>query len=101
MGWFPVSRIFYVRYVRKGNAWKDARKRKSWTSLNFSFEPSTFYLSSISFTWLKFTYVAKASVAKHAPVEINLLGKHFISHLEVKLFRFFFRLYQNDFNLFF
>ena len=60
-GWFPVSRIFYVRYVRNGNAWKGACKRKSWTSLNFSFKLSIFYLSSILFTWLKFTCVNERS----------------------------------------
>ena len=51
-GWFPVSRNFYVRKIyvckqNRGNAWKVARKRKSWTSLNFSFKLSTFYLASI------------------------------------------------------
>ena len=44
MAWFPVSRDFYVRYVRKGNTWKGACKRKSWTSLNFSFKLSSFIL---------------------------------------------------------
>ena len=31
-GWFPVSRIFYLRYMRKGNARKGACKRKSWSA---------------------------------------------------------------------
>ena len=35
---------FYVRYVRKGNTRKGACKRKSWTSLNFSFNLSSFIL---------------------------------------------------------
>ena len=63
-GWFPVSRNFcayvhkiYVRKWNRGNAWKIAHKRKSWTLLNFSFKFSTFYLASILFTWLKFTCV--------------------------------------------
>ena len=37
-------RKIYVRKQTRGNAWKVARKRKSWTSLNFSFRLSTFYL---------------------------------------------------------
>ena len=41
-------------------------KRKNWTSLNFSFKLSTFYLVFILFTCIK-TYVAK-----NASVEINL-----------------------------
>ena len=41
----------------QGNVWKIARKRKSWTSLNFSFKLNTFYLASILFTRLKFTCV--------------------------------------------
>ena len=40
---------------------------KSWTSLNFSFKLSTFYLASILFTWLQFT-----CVAKNASVDSNL-----------------------------
>ena len=61
-----MSRSFYMRtwvkftFANKidwGNAWKVARRRKSWTSLNFSFNLSTFYLASILFTWLKFTCV--------------------------------------------
>ena len=33
---FPPSRNFYVRiHVNSDNVWKIARKRKSWTSLNF------------------------------------------------------------------
>ena len=38
-------------------AWKAAPKRKSWTSLNLSFKLGAFYLASILFTWLKWTYV--------------------------------------------
>ena len=34
-----------------------ARKRKSWTSINFAFKLNTLYLASILFTWLKFTCV--------------------------------------------
>ena len=37
----------YVRIFYRGSAWKIARKRKSWTSLNFSFKLGTFYLASI------------------------------------------------------
>ena len=48
---------FYVRKWNRGNAWKVARKRKSWTSLNFSFKLSNFYLASILLTWLKFMCV--------------------------------------------
>ena len=51
-----------------GNAWKLARKRTSWTSLNFSFKLSSFYLASISFTWLKFTCV---NVCSQKPVSRN------------------------------
>ena len=44
-----MLRNFYVRNVRKiyvrklnsGNTWKVSRKRKSWTSLNFSFNLNT------------------------------------------------------------
>ena len=36
-----------VRILYKGSAWKIARKRESWTSLNFSFKLGTFYLASI------------------------------------------------------
>ena len=57
-GWFPMSRNFYVRTcVKFSFANKIARERKSWTSLNFSFKLSTFYLASILFTWLRFTCV--------------------------------------------
>ena len=58
-------------------------------------------LNSAFFIFPLFYLRALTSVAKHAPVEINLMGEHFISHLGVKLFRLFFRLSQNDFNLFF
>ena len=62
-----MSRNFYVRgCVRKwnkGNAWKVARKRKSWTLLNFSFKLSTFYLALRALTCV---------TAKNALVEINL-----------------------------
>ena len=44
-----------------------ARKGKAWTSLDFSFKLSTFYLAPILFTWLKFT-----CVTKNASEEINL-----------------------------
>ena len=47
----------FANKIGRGNAWKVAHKRKSWTSLNFSFKLSTFYLASILFTWLKFTCV--------------------------------------------
>ena len=48
-------RKIYVRKWNRGNAWKVARERKSWTSLNFTFNLNTLYPASILFTWLKFT----------------------------------------------
>ena len=50
-------RKIYVRKENRGNVWKVTRKRESWTSLNFLFKLSNFYLASILFTWLKFTCV--------------------------------------------
>ena len=47
-----MSHNFYVQY-NTGNAWKVARKRKSSTSLNFSFKLRTFYLASILFYVIK------------------------------------------------
>ena len=57
-GWFLPQRIFlrayvrniYVRKVNRGNPWTVARKRKSWNSLNFTFNLNTLYLASILFT---------------------------------------------------
>ena len=63
-------RKIYVGKYNRGNAWKVARKRKSWTSLNFSFKLSTFYLAYILFTRLNLR--ALTCVAKPASVEINL-----------------------------
>ena len=34
----------YVRQQNRGNAWKVPRKRKSWTSLNFSFRSSALFI---------------------------------------------------------
>jgi len=50
-------RKIYVRKSDRGNLWKVARKRRSWTSLNFAFKLNTFYLASILFTRVKFTHV--------------------------------------------
>ena len=61
--WFPLLGNFYVRtcvkftFANKIEAMHEmfARKRKTWTSLDFSFKLSTFYRASILLTWLKFT----------------------------------------------
>ena len=67
--WFPASSNFYVRTSVKftfankigGEAMHERSlvhaKRKNWSSLNFSFKLSTFYLAFILFTWLKFTCI--------------------------------------------
>ena len=44
-------------YLRSQIKHSMARKRKSWTSLNYTFKLNTIYLASILFTWWKFTCV--------------------------------------------
>ena len=64
-GWFPLSRIFSMRtLVNKieTNVWKAARKRKSWTPLNF-----------YAYAWpfkhcLHFIYACKFYVRSHGKV---------------------------------
>ena len=53
--------------VYRGNAWKVARKRKSWTSLNYFFELSTFILPLL----VDFIYVIKIYVRSQKRVSGN------------------------------
>ena len=76
-GWFPLSRIFSMRtLVNKieTNVWKAARKRKSWTPLNF-----------YAYAWpfihcLHFIYACEFYVRSHGKVTrqwISTLNNHF------------------------
>ena len=68
-GWFPVSRIFYLRYMRKGNAWKGACKRKSWSSLNFSFKVPITY--NVLFSYLKLHLIKITSAKKNFDLSLR------------------------------
>ena len=50
------EQFFIARKYNIGNVWKVARKRKSWTSLNFYVYIQILYIASI-FTRVKFPWV--------------------------------------------
>ena len=72
----PVSSNFYVgtcvkfTFATKIEVMHERSlvKRKSWTSLNFSFKPSTFHPGSILFTWLKLTVAVAINLYSQPPV---------------------------------
>ena len=71
----------YEDKIYDRNLWKVARKRKSRTSLKFTFNLNTLYLASILFTWLKFTVNVRSQkrVSGNQPLLISLVtGQLFI-----------------------
>ena len=54
---FTCVKFTFASKIEAINAWKIARKRKSWTSRNFTYKLITLYLASILFTQVKFSCV--------------------------------------------